>query len=79
MSNEIFLKATAAAFKEAWRLVDVLVGLNEPTTVNSSNTKNAKGVEGPAQYITVTQAEDVVYVLHLYIWLSGLMIITPVS
>ena len=27
ISNEVFLRATAAAFKEAWRIVDALVQL----------------------------------------------------
>ncbi|KAI5122031.1 hypothetical protein M0805_008021 [Coniferiporia weirii] len=46
ISNEVFLKATAATFREAWRMVDTLCSLN---------------LKGGNEYVTRTQAEDVVY------------------
>ena len=48
ISNEIFLKATAASFKEAWRMVDTIV-----------QVASAKDPDFPK-----TKAEDVVYVLN---------------
>ena len=49
LSNEAFLKATAATFREAWRMVEVLVQLNDAAP---------DGVV----FVTKTQAEDVVLV-----------------
>lgn len=57
VSNEVFLKATAAAFRESWRLVDVLI---EMDPVSKSDEEGGQD-EKAQQYITQTQAEDVVY------------------
>ena len=49
VSNDVFLKATAATFCEAWRIVETLVQLN-----------NEQAEPGREEYVTQTQAEDVV-------------------
>ncbi|OCH87584.1 hypothetical protein OBBRIDRAFT_889675 [Obba rivulosa] len=46
LSNEIFLKASAASFKEAWRMVDTIVQVGQAKSES---------------IVTKTQAEDVVY------------------
>ena len=50
ISNDVFLKASAATFKESWRMVDELVNLN------------ADGAPSKEPFVTQTQAEDVVSV-----------------
>lgn len=57
MSNEIFLQATAASFREAWRIVDALVQLNE----EGQNGRVAGGKGESEVFVTTTQAEDVIY------------------
>ena len=57
MSNEVFLKATAAAFRESWRLVDVLIELDPVSKTDEEGGQDEKA----QRYITQTQAEDVVY------------------
>lgn len=58
ISNDSFLRASAACFKESWKLVDAII------QVSSSR---------PSKNITSrTQAEDVMYVLHL-IWVSSVV------
>ena len=49
ISNDSFLRATAACFKESWKLAEIII------QVSSSVSKNT---------ISQTQAEDVMYVLH---------------
>ncbi|EJD41543.1 hypothetical protein AURDEDRAFT_169438 [Auricularia subglabra TFB-10046 SS5] len=49
ISNETFLKATAASFSQSWRMVDALLEISKP-----------KGLSEPP-VVTNTQAEDVVY------------------
>lgn len=57
MSNEIFLQATAATFREAWRVVDALVQLND-----EGPSAQAVGGKGEREaFVTTTQAEDVIY------------------
>lgn len=50
ISNDSFLRATAACFKESWKLVDAVIQVS-----SSSPSKST---------ISRTQAEDVMYVLH---------------
>lgn len=50
ISNDSFLRATAACFKESWKLVDAIIQV--------SSSQPSKCV------ISRTQAEDVMYVLH---------------
>lgn len=45
ISNELFLKAVAASFRESWRMVDVILEV---------------AAESKESLITKTQAEDVV-------------------
>ena len=49
ISNEAFLKATAASFEQAWRIVDALLVVSKPADPDMPPV------------ITTTQAEDVVY------------------
>lgn len=58
VSNDSFLRATAACFKESWKLVDTIIQVS------------ASGSSG--SIISRTQAEDVMYVLHLSFLLSNL-------
>jgi recyclin-1 len=51
VSNEAFLKATAASFREAWRIVDVVLEI--------AKTR-------PDATVSQTRAEDVVYVHHIW-------------
>jgi len=58
ISNESFLRATAACFKESWKLVDTVI------QVSSS---------GPSKSpIPRTQAEDVMYALRWFLLLNDL-------
>ena len=50
ISNDSFLRATAACFKESWKVVDVVIQVS-----SSGPSKSA---------ISRTQAEDVMYVLR---------------
>lgn len=47
VSNQVFLKATAATFRESWRMVDTLMEISALR---------------PDATIPLTRAEDVVYV-----------------
>ncbi|KAG6873642.1 hypothetical protein C0995_013148 [Termitomyces sp. Mi166 len=50
----VFLQATAASFKEAWRMVDVLLRVAQARAQD-------KDIVKPEDIITTTKAEDVVY------------------
>jgi recyclin-1 len=58
ISNDSFLRATAACFEESWKLVDVIIQVS-----SSGPSKNV---------ISRTQAEDVMYVFRLDILLHDL-------
>ncbi|KAG8999124.1 F-box protein: endocytic membrane traffic, recycling ReCYcling 1 [Tulasnella sp. JGI-2019a] len=60
VSNEIFLKATAATFVQAWRMVDVLL---ETATVASRKAPGGYSSDQtqPRLVITRNQAEDIVF------------------
>ncbi|KAH0583281.1 hypothetical protein H2248_011156 [Termitomyces sp. 'cryptogamus'] len=53
-NSSIFLQATAASFKEAWRMVDALLRVAQARARD-------KDVAKPEDIITTTKAEDVVY------------------
>lgn len=60
VSPTIYLKATAATFRESWRLVDTLV---EVASLHSTNSDTEISSTGLAEtHLTKTQAEDVVFV-----------------
>lgn len=64
-NGALFLQATAACFREAWRMVDTIVQISQESNMTDSEGKDTKsGVQ-------VTQAEDVVYVAPL-IMFSGM-------
>lgn len=64
-NGALFLQATAASFREAWRMVDTIVQISlEGKTTDSEGKDTKSGVQ-------VTQAEDVVYVAPL-IMISGM-------
>lgn len=57
VSNEVFLKATAATFVQAWRMVDVLVEV----AASGPDIGTAQGSKsGPRTGLTRHQAEDIV-------------------
>ncbi|KAG8918286.1 F-box protein: endocytic membrane traffic, recycling ReCYcling 1 [Tulasnella sp. 418] len=62
ISNEIFLQATAATFVQSWRMVDIMMEVASPDSLDTSkdSPKNGTG-EKPKPVITKHQAEDVVY------------------
>lgn len=70
MSNEVFLKATAATFAQAWRIVDLLLevaalGGGGPNEANVESPKpQGKGQPSDgktaATFLSRNQAEDVV-------------------
>lgn len=51
VSNDSFLQATAACFKESWKLVDAIIEV--------SSSRPSKST------VSRTQAEDVMYVMYL--------------
>ena len=50
ISNDSFLRATAACFKESWKLVDAVIQVSSSSSSRST--------------VSRTQAEDVMYVLR---------------
>ena len=71
ISNEIFLKAAAASFVQAWKIVDVLMAISSKKegTISSVDetppTKEKGKSRDDNEYLTRNQAEDVVYVYSL--------------
>lgn len=60
ISNEAFLKATAATFREVWRIVDELIKLNDEASA-------VKEGSASVPYVTQNQAEDVMSVCLIHI------------
>lgn len=67
MSNQIFLKATAASFKEAWRVVDILLQLSEDAHIMSQNKSDGNLRRKKERHVTAEQAEDVMYVFVYFL------------
>ncbi|KAG8956932.1 F-box protein: endocytic membrane traffic, recycling ReCYcling 1 [Tulasnella sp. 419] len=62
ISNEIFLQATAATFVQSWRMVDIMMEVASPDSLDTSKDSPKNGTsEKPKPVITKHQAEDVVY------------------
>ncbi|KAG8937491.1 F-box protein: endocytic membrane traffic, recycling ReCYcling 1 [Tulasnella sp. 408] len=71
VSNEIFLKATAATFAQAWRIVDVLLEVaagggsssTEPSPENPKPQENGRPSDGKSgnAFLSRNQAEDIVF------------------
>lgn len=66
ISNHIFLQATAASFKESWRLVDAVIRLSEDTyqmqVLKAHTGDKGKKRRNVRRHATVEQAEDIMYV-----------------
>ncbi|KLO12724.1 hypothetical protein SCHPADRAFT_829144 [Schizopora paradoxa] len=58
ISNEAFLKATAATFREVWRIVDELIKLNDEALASDTQGKKSNA---SVPYVTRNQAEDVIF------------------
>ncbi|KAG9017515.1 F-box protein: endocytic membrane traffic, recycling ReCYcling 1 [Tulasnella sp. 427] len=71
VSNEVFLKATAATFVQAWRIVDLLLevassGHSNPAAIGDNGPKTQEGGQLPDKkpgeaFVTRHQAEDIVF------------------